>query len=75
LPFERFYRYFVLLERVRPLKELHKSERMFFQQMEIRPGSYSYDMWKDLPIPMYMRVYYFNCTNSEEVVSNKAKPL
>jgi hypothetical protein len=43
--------------------------------MEIRPGSYSYDMWKDLPIPMYMRVYYFNCTNSEEVVNNKAKPL
>jgi CD36 family len=28
--------------------------------MEIKPGSYSYDMWVDLPIPMYMKVYYFN---------------
>jgi hypothetical protein len=43
--------------------------------MEIKPGSYSYDMWVDLPIPMYMKIYYFNCTNPEDVINHGAKPL
>lgn len=44
--------------------------------MEVQPGSYSYDMWEETPIPMYMSVYYYNCTNAEEVMDKniRAKP-
>ena len=35
----------------------------------------SYDMWKELPIPMYTNVYYFNVTNHEDVIAKRAKPL
>ena len=43
--------------------------------MVLEEGSLSYDMWKELPIPMYTKVYYFNCTNHEDVVAKIAKPL
>ena len=37
--------------------------------MIIKEGSYSYEMWSELPddLEMYMRLYYFNVTNSEEI--------
>jgi len=45
-------------------------------QMQVKENSYSYDLWKETPIPMYMSVYYFNCTNAQEVMDDKsAKPL
>ena len=44
--------------------------------MEVREDSYSYDLWKTTPIPMYMSVYYFNCTNAEDVMADATiKPL
>merc|ERR1712076_312401 len=33
------------------------------KQMVVKEGSYSYDMWKTTPIPMFNKIYYFNCTN------------
>ena len=38
-------------------------------QLIVSEGSYSYDLWSELPdeLPMYMRIYYFNITNSEEI--------
>jgi len=44
-------------------------------QMEVYEGSTSYEMWKDLSIPMYMRIFYFNCTNHRNVIDNHEKPL
>ena len=38
--------------------------------MEVTYGTYSFDMWRETPIPMYMSVYYFNCTNAEEIMDN-----
>ena len=39
------------------------------QQLIIKEGSYSYGMWSELPddLEMYMRLYYFNVTNSKEI--------
>ena len=42
---------------------------ILLQQLIIKEGSYSYGMWSELPddLEMYMRLYYFNVTNSEEI--------
>ncbi len=32
-------------------------------------------MWEEPPIDMYIKVYLFNITNSEEVLNNEAKPI
>ena len=41
-----------------------------FQQMKVTYGTFSFDMWRETPIPMYMSVYYFNCTNAEEIMDD-----
>ena len=33
------------------------------------PGSYSYDLWHELTIPMTMAIYFFNVTNSEDITA------
>jgi len=43
--------------------------------MVVSEGSMSFDLWSDLPMPMYMKVYYYNCTNHQDVQDYKAKPL
>jgi hypothetical protein len=43
--------------------------------MEIRPGSNPYDTWGEQPLHVFMKVYYFNCTNHEDVINHGAKPL
>ena len=48
---------------------------LLLQQMVVEEGSYSYSMWQKTPIPMYNKIYYFNCTNSQDVMNNGAKPL
>jgi len=46
------------------------------QQLTLKDGSYSFDLWAKTPIDMYMKVYYFNCVNAEEVMKNSSvKPL
>ncbi len=35
--------------------------------MKVYPGSLSYDIWKEIPIPMYMSVYYWNVTNYHDI--------
>ena len=34
-----------------------------------------YNMWIEPPVPMFMRVYLFHVTNSDDVVLNRAKPI
>ena len=40
-----------------------------FQQMIVEEGSTSYEMWESLPIPMYMKLFYFNITNAEDLTA------
>ncbi|KAF2365423.1 CD36 family [Trinorchestia longiramus] len=42
-------------------------------QMEVKPGSRAYDIWKDTPVPLSLSFYLFNLTNPEEF-QNGAKP-
>lgn len=35
--------------------------------MVVYPGSFSFDVWSELPIPMTMSVYFFNITNPEDI--------
>ena len=43
--------------------------------MVVEEGSYSYSMWQKTPIPMYNKIYYFNCTNAHDVMKYNSKPL
>ena len=45
---------------------------LIFQQLILTNDSYSYSMWSELPddLEMYMRVYYFNVTNAEDIMDN-----
>ena len=36
-------------------------------KLVLSPENESFDIWRDLPIPMYQRFYFFNVTNPEEV--------
>eukprot|EP00105_Crassostrea_gigas_P033536 XP_011456944.1 PREDICTED: scavenger receptor class B member 1 [Crassostrea gigas] len=39
----------------------------------LKEGNLMYNTWRDLPIPIYMQFYMFDCLNPEEVL-NGAKP-
>lgn len=50
---------------------------LFFscQNLVIDPeNDMSYTMWKDVPVPFYMSVYFFNVLNPEEIL-NGEKPM
>merc|ERR1711936_1043651 len=32
-------------------------------------------MWQKTPIPMYNKIFYFNCTNAHDVMKYNSKPL
>jgi len=50
---------------------------IFTKMMVLKEGSYSFEMWSELVVPMYMSIYVFNCTNHKDVQDNPAivKPL
>lgn len=49
---------------------------MFLKQLTLSNSSTSFDIWKDIPIPIYFEIYLFNWTNSEAVLKdNSIKPL
>lgn len=37
-----------------------------WQQIEIKEGSQSYDIWKDTPVPLSIKFYLYNLTNPDE---------
>ncbi|NXY91127.1 SCRB1 protein, partial [Alcedo cyanopectus] len=43
------------------------------QNVRIDPNSMSFSMWKDIPVPFYMSVYFFEVLNPKEVLKG-AKP-
>ncbi|KFP77037.1 Scavenger receptor class B member 1, partial [Apaloderma vittatum] len=44
------------------------------QNVRINPSSIAFRMWKDIPVPFYMSVYFFEVLNSKEVLQG-AKPV
>ncbi|XP_076321112.1 scavenger receptor class B member 1-like isoform X4 [Tachypleus tridentatus] len=47
---------------------------MMQQKFPLANGSMSYKVWKDMPIPLYQKVYLFNVTNPEEFLQKASKP-
>lgn len=43
-------------------------------QIALTPKSQSYPLWKDLPVPIYQKFYFFNVTNAQEIEQYGAKP-
>lgn len=40
----------------------------------ITPGSFSYNMWEKLPVPIYLHSYFWNWTNPHEIYNHSVKP-
>ncbi|XP_067009644.2 protein croquemort [Anabrus simplex] len=49
-------------------------DAVLISQLTLTSTSQSYDIWKDIPIPMYMDFYLFNWTNVDEVLSDPTIP-
>ncbi|XP_055926724.1 lysosome membrane protein 2-like [Argiope bruennichi] len=49
----------------------------FFMKKELTltPGNEFFDIWKELPIPVYQKIYIFNITNPHEYSMEGAKPI
>lgn len=39
----------------------------FLQNVNLKPGSETRQLWQQLPFPMGFRIYVFNVTNAQEV--------
>ncbi|XP_013772957.1 scavenger receptor class B member 1-like [Limulus polyphemus] len=44
------------------------------KNLPLAKGSMSYKLWKDIPLPLYQKIYFFNVTNPEEFLQQKSKP-
>lgn len=38
------------------------------QNVRIDPNSLSFSMWKEIPVPFYLSVYFFEVVNPDEVL-------
>ncbi|XP_022257300.1 scavenger receptor class B member 1-like isoform X2 [Limulus polyphemus] len=47
---------------------------LLYENLPLKNGSISYKMWKNIPIPIYQRIYFFNMTNPEEFLQKGTKP-
>lgn len=45
-----------------------------FQNVRINPSSISFQMWKDIPVPFYLSVNFFEVLNPKEILQG-AKPV
>ncbi|XP_076053206.1 protein croquemort-like [Oratosquilla oratoria] len=45
------------------------------QNMAIVEGSRSFDIWRETPMPVYLRVFFFNLTNPYDFETHGAKPI
>ncbi|XP_046415486.1 protein croquemort-like isoform X2 [Neodiprion fabricii] len=43
---------------------------ILLKELILTPTSTSYDMWKETPIPMYLKLHLYNWTNTEEFSNN-----
>ncbi|XP_033336946.2 protein croquemort [Megalopta genalis] len=47
---------------------------LIHKQLSLNPTSTNYELWKETPIPMYLKLYMFNLTNPKEFLIGKEKP-
>lgn len=45
------------------------------QQVRLEEGGDTWKKWQDIPIPIYMKFYIFNITNSYDVQTKGARPI
>ena len=45
------------------------------QKLELTPGSEGYVFWHTMPVPIFIKFYFWNVTNADEVVNNKSRPI
>lgn len=43
--------------------------------MVLTNTSMSYELWKEIPIPMYLEFHFFNITNTHELLTNKSAKI
>lgn len=43
-------------------------------QIVLSPDSQSYPLWRDIPVPVYQRFYFFNVTNAQDIEQKGHKP-
>ncbi|KAJ9578476.1 hypothetical protein L9F63_005296, partial [Diploptera punctata] len=43
-------------------------------EFRLSPSTKLYELWKDLPIPIELGVYFFNWTNPDEIFNEGFKP-
>ncbi|KAI5633918.1 CD36 family domain-containing protein [Phthorimaea operculella] len=43
--------------------------------MTLNPTSMSFEIWRDVPIPMYLECYMWNITNVDEIIAKKATKI
>lgn len=46
-------------------------KQQILKNVQIDPNSLSFGMWKEIPVPFYMSVYFFNVLNPEEVLQGQ----
>ncbi|EEC03179.1 hypothetical protein IscW_ISCW003296 [Ixodes scapularis] len=44
------------------------------QNLILEPGNEVYAHWQEVPIPIYIKYYFFNVTNPNEVLEQTEKP-
>ena len=48
---------------------------IYFQQLVLSEGTVSYNAWKETPIPLYTKFYFFDMLNFEDFELNHANPV
>ncbi|KAM5238991.1 scavenger receptor class B member 1 isoform 6-T6 [Ctenodactylus gundi] len=43
-------------------------KQQVLKNVRVDPSSLSFDMWKEIPVPFYMSVYFFEVVNPEEIL-------
>lgn len=44
------------------------------QKLPLVNGSEAFELWRDIPLPAFQRVYFFNLTNPYEFLQEGKKP-
>jgi len=44
-------------------------------ELSLQSGTVMWTAWKEAPVPMHIKFYFFNVTNSEDIVRHQAKPV
>jgi hypothetical protein len=48
--------------------------KLIYSKLVLNPKNPSFELWKDLPLPIFQKFYFFNVTNPSEVQKNGDRP-